>query len=216
MTLYSTDLCKYIISSQQKDLLVIFANFSDKVSDPESNIFFIQNDILDRILVNVEKSKKRAISISELYKGIDEKEKKYISSLNIDDRLLHDAIKCSIMGLTYFDKDVFMRVLDNELETILTKYNLNSDDDYNKLYKFLSSLKLTLQSSDDMLGSLSNQYVFFKQHSNNCENNYEEEVITIYGVKHYKIDILKDILNSYQEEIEMEKKNNKVKTKGYR
>ena len=44
-TSYSVNLCNHIISSQQDDLFVIFDNFSDKVSDPENNTFFIQNEI---------------------------------------------------------------------------------------------------------------------------------------------------------------------------
>ena len=89
--LYSRELCNYIISKQQEDLLVIFDQFSDKISDPEANTFFIQNEILDRMLDNLAKVKKKSIPLQALYKGITDFEKKIISSLHIDEKIIHNG-----------------------------------------------------------------------------------------------------------------------------
>jgi len=203
-TSYSVNLCNHIISSQQDDLFVIFENFSDKVSDPENNTFFIQNEILDKILTNIENCKRRFISLNGLFKGITSQEKILISDLEIETKLEHDSHHCKILGVDYFKEDLFMSILNEQLKLILSKYNLNANDDYNKLYKFLSSIKLTLQSSDDVLSSLSNQYVFFGQHTKSDKNKSDEEVIIIYGKKHYKIDILKHLLDEYNAKINVE------------
>lgn len=201
---YSVNLCNHVISSQQDDLFVIFENFSDKVSDPENNTFFIQNEILDKILTNIENCKRRIITLNSLFKGITSQEKVLISDLEIETKLEHDAHHCKILGVEYFKEDLFMGILNGQLLRISNKYNLNANDDYNKLYKFLSSVKLTLQSSDDMLSSLSNQYVFFSQHTKSDKNKFDEEVIIIYGKKHYKIDILKKLLEEYNVKVNEE------------
>ena len=159
MTSFSKKLCKYVISKQQDDLFVIFQHFHDRIANPENNTFFMQNDILDRMLMVVEESKKNNISLTSLYKNINSLEKKIIESLDLENNLIMNA-KCSkILGIEYFDEAKFMEVLDSELESIATKYNLNAEDDYNKLYMFLSSLQLNLQSSDDRLNSITNQYI---------------------------------------------------------
>ena len=61
--LYNRILCKYVISKQQEDLLVIFDNFADKITDPDNNTFFMQNQILDKILESLEKIKKNILGI---------------------------------------------------------------------------------------------------------------------------------------------------------
>ena len=195
---FNTRLCNYIISQQQKDLLVIFEQFSDKVTDPESNIFFLQNDILDRILNNIKNCTKKTITTTALFKGITNREKEIISSLNLHYKIAQNAYHCKILGIDLFDKEKFMEALNIELNVISTRYNLHANDDYNKLYKFLSSLQLSLQSSDDVLSALSNQYVFFKEHSIYTQNDNEDEFVSIYGERHYKIDILKKIIEDYK------------------
>ncbi len=191
---YSTKLCDYLVSNQQKELLDIFDNFSNNVSKPEHNIFFRQNEVLDKMLTNIENCKRNVISNVALYKDISEEEKKIISSLELDNKLINDTANCKILGIDYFDQDKFMSVLDNTLNLISTKYNLNADDDYNKLHKFLSSIKLMLQSSDNMLNTLTNQYVFFKEHSGKKK---KDEFIMIYDDKHYKVDIVEDLIQEY-------------------
>lgn len=202
----STNLCNYIVSRQQRDLLVIFEHFSDKVSDPENNTFFIQNEILDKILLNIEECKRTTISRSSFYKGITKSEKEIISSLNLDNKISHNAYHSKILGIEYFDENKFNEILEGELDTIASKYNLHADDDYNKLYKFLSSIQLILQSSDDVLSALSNQYVLYKEHSKYSNGENKDEYITIYGEKHYKIDILDKVIDSYEKAISENKK----------
>lgn len=214
ITNFKTKLCNYIISREQKDLFTVFENFSDKIAEPEDNIFFIQNEILDKILTNVENCKKPSISIQELYKGINKEERESIESIDLDNKLINNARLSKIIGVEYFDEEKFMKVLDNKLEDIATSYNLNAQDDYNKLYMFLSSIQLTLQSSDDILTSLYNQYVFYIEHSNNSSKFLKDEFISIYGEKHYKIDILKKLLEDYNKEISP--KVSKEKNKGTR
>ena len=202
---YSTSLCKYVVSKEQKDLLVIFENFIDNVSDPETNVFFVQNEILDKIMTNIENNKKNVISLDELYEGISEKEKRIISGIDINKKIKNNAHISKILGINYFDEEMFMNVLDEELQNILDKYNLKANDDYNKMHKFLSSIKLILQSSDDVLLALKNQYIFFSEHAKLSKSN-DEEVITIYGNRHYKIDILKNLIDIYNKKNSMRKK----------
>jgi hypothetical protein len=209
---FKTKMCHYIISSEQSDLLAIFENFSDKISEPEDNIFFIQNEILDKILTNVEHCKKDTISIQEIYKGISKEDKESLRSIDLDNKLIINTQFSKILGIEYFDKDVFMRVLDNKLESIATNYNLNAYDDHNKLYMFLSAIQLSLQSSDDILASLTNQYIFYKEHANTSSKEKKDEFITIYGEKHYKIDILKKLIEEYN--TTLNDKQGKNKTKG--
>lgn len=198
---FNTKLCDYIVSEQQNDLLVIFKQFSDKVSDPETNIFFLQSDILDKVLTNIKNCSKKTISMSALFKGVSNREKEIISSLNLHYKIAQSAYHCKILGIDLFNEEVFMNVLNKQLENIVTKYNLRAHDDYNKLHKFLSALQLSLQSSDDVLSSLSNQYVFFNEHSIYVQNDYEDEFISIYGERYYKIDLLKKLIDSYKKEI---------------
>lgn len=202
----STLLCNYIVSSQQKDLFVIFENFSDEVKNPDNNIFFRQNEILDKMLLNIENCKKSVISHAGLYKGISNEEKEIIEDLEVDKRIFHDYKYSKNLGIIYFDKELFLKVLNDELNEISTKYNLNGDDDYNKLYNFLYSIKLNLNSSDDVLLTLSNQYTFYKEHSQYCVKENEQEYISIYGNKIYKEKILSDILNKYNNKININNK----------
>lgn len=206
--LINTELCNYIISKQQTDLLIIFEKFADKVRNPESNIFFLQNEVLDKILVNIENCKRSVISSTGLYKGLNEEEKEIIETLDLDRRILHDYKYSKILGIDYFDDEKFIFCLDEHLNKIATKYNLNANDDYNKLYNFLYSLKLNLSTSDDMLATFSNQYTFYKEHSNKLSKESEQEYISIYGVKYYKFDILKELINDYSKTL-----NSKTKTK---
>ena len=201
---YSTKLCDFLVSNQQKELMGIFSNFSNNVSMPEHNIFFKQNEVLDKMLTNIENCKRSVISDVGLYKGISDKEKEIIRSLDLDNKLINDTANCKILGISYFDQDKFMNVLENALNIISTQYNLNADDDYNKLFKFLSSIKLMLQSSDNMLNTLANQYVLYKEHSG---KKSKDEFITIYEEKHYKSDIIDQLMEEYIEILE-EKKNN--------
>ena len=195
---YSTKLCDFVVSNQQKELLDIFDSFSTSVSMPQHNIFFRQNEILDKMLINIEKCKRNIISSAALYKGISEQELKIIKPLDLDNKLLNDTSNCKILGIDYFDQDKFMSILDNALDVISTKYNLNGDDDYNKLHKFLSSIKLMLQSSDNMLNTLANQYALYKEHSG---KKSKDEFIMIYDHKHYKSDIIDNLVSEYIESI---------------
>lgn len=209
ITSYSTKLCKYVISNQQSDLFAVFENFSDRISNPEDNIFFIQNEILDRILINVEECKKNYITLTGLYKGISKLDKENIRNIELEDKLNHNMQHSKIIGVEYFDEEVFMAVLDEELENIATNYNLNANDDYNKLYMFLSSIQLSLESSDDLLNALANQYTFYNEHSKYSSKECKDEFITIYGKKIYKVDILKKVINNYNTKIK-DDKNEKV------
>ena len=208
---FNTKLCEYIVSEQQKDLLVIFEQFSDKVSDPETNIFFLQSDILDKVLTNIKNCSKKTISMAALFKGVTNREKEIISSLNLHYKIAQNAYHCKTLGIDLFNEEMFMNVLNKELENIVTKYNLRAHDDYNKLYKFLSALQLSLQSNDDVLSALANQYVFFNEHSIYVKNDYEDEFISIYGERYYKIDLLKKLIESYKKEVNFNKVINEIK-----
>lgn len=201
ITTFKTKLCHYIISCEQKDLFAVFENFSDKMGEPEDNIFFIQNEILDKILTNVENCKKSTITIQELYKGVNKEEKESIESIDLENKLVNNTRLSKVLGVEYFDEEKFMKILDNKLEDIATSYNLNAQDDYNKLYMFLSSIQLALQSSDDILTSLYNQYVFYSEHADSSSKYFKDEFISIYGEKRYKIDILKSLIEDYNKEL---------------
>lgn len=191
---YSTKLCDFVISNQQNELLTIFVSFSDNVSMPEHNIFFRQNEVLDKMLTNIKNCKRNVISDVALYKGISEIEKKIISPLDLDNKLLNDTNNCKVLGIEYFDQEKFIDIIDNALNSIYSKYNLNANDDYNKLHKFLSSIKLMLQSSDNVLNTLANQYVLYKEHSG---KKSKDEFIMIYDQKHYKCDIIDNLIKEY-------------------
>lgn len=196
--MYSKSLCNYIISRQQADLLVVFDNFSDKITDPENNSFFVQNEILDKMLTNLAKVKRKTVSLSTLYRGISSFEREIIAPLEIEEKIEHNGSHSVVLGVDYFDEKKFMDTIDTTLETIATKYNLNAGDDYNKLYMFVSSLQMTLEISDDILHTLINLYIFYHEHSNYSINELEDEYITIYDEKHYKIDLLKKIIEDYK------------------
>lgn len=206
ITSYSKNLCIYIISNLQSDLFAIFENFSDRISNPEDNIFFIQNEILDKILTNVEQCKRNQISLTGLYKGISKLDKENIKNIELEEKLNNNAYHSRIIGVEYFDEKEFMEVLDEELENIATSYNLNAHDDYNKLYMFLSSIQLALESSDDLLNALSNQYIFYNEHSKYSSKECKDEFITIYGKKLYKVDILKKVIDNYNNRLKGDKK----------
>lgn len=211
---FSKELCIYVITKEQNDLFAVFENFSDKISNPEDNIFFIQNEILDRILTNVEECNKPVINNADLYRYINKKDKDNISSIDLDKKLMHNAKYSHIIGVRYFNEEIFKEVLDEKLEKISTSYNLNAQDDYNKIYMFLSSIQLNLDSSDDSLVALANQYNFFKEHYN---KQSQDEYISIYGEKHYKIDILKELIEEYNDKLPKLKENKKTKkSKGTR
>jgi len=195
-TNFNKKLCKHIISRQQKDLFVIFKSFQDKIGGVY-NTFFMQNSALDKILQRIDETKKSTVSLSYLFKAISLLEKDALSALELEEQIIQSSKYCKIIGVDFFDENVFMEVLDRKLEDIVTNYNLNANDDYNKLYMILSSLQLSLQSSDDILHALSNQYSFF--------SNHKDEYITIYNEKYYKIDILNEIIDLYKEAILDEK-----------
>ena len=90
--LYSKALCNYIISKQQDELLVIFDNFVDNITDPENNTFFIQNEVLDKMLTNLSKLKRKNVALSSLYKGITDLEREIISPLEIEEKIIKDGI----------------------------------------------------------------------------------------------------------------------------
>lgn len=211
---FSLRLCEHIISNQQKDLFIIFENFSDKVSDPENNIFFRQNEILDHILHNIQEHSDPEISFPSLFKGLSREDIDIINSLDIRSKIANNSNYSKILNIDYFDEEIFMNILDNELKNIKSKYNLNANDDYNKLYKFLSSIQLLLQSSYDVLISLTNQYTFFQEHSKYSNKKCKDEFITIYGEKHYKIDILEKVLDSYRSAIQKNKRKTNGKKRG--
>jgi hypothetical protein len=128
--------------------------------------------------------------------------------------LEHDNKLSQIIDVEYFDEKLFLETVDEELKDISSKYNLNADDDYNKLYKFLCSINLMLQSSDDVLNTLTNQYVFFYEHSNRSPKNCKDEFISIYKKKIFKIDILINLIEKYKAKIEDKENNHKIKNRG--
>lgn len=204
---YNKALCNYILSKQQDELLIVFENFCDNISDPENNTFFVQNAIIDKMLDNLSKCKRKTISKEMLYKGISELEMITISSLNLEEQIEHNANHADTLGIDYFDEKKFMNTLDDTLEEIATKYNLNADDDYNKLYMFVSSLQMTLEISDDRVHTLINLYMFYHEHSEYSINELEDEYITIYDEKYYKFDLLKQIIDSYKLALKQETMN---------
>lgn len=194
--LYNLKLTSYIICKELEDLAIVFENFSDNISD-DDNVFLKQSQILEKMLSNAKKAGHQT-TINTIYKGLDELEKALIEPLDIKNKIITNGGFSRFLEIDYFDEKRFMEALDNQLEAISTKYNLRADDDYNKLYMFVSSIQLEAQSSDDMLSNLTHKYIYYM--SNSSSSNQEgQETITIHGVVHYKYEIFNQILKAYED-----------------
>lgn len=214
---YNKSLCKSIISKEQENLLTVYQTFEDYMSDDDNNPYFIQSEILEVMLDNIEQCKKDKISISELYDNVSKLEKEELQSLNIEAKLKHQEYHCNILGIDYFDEELFLNHLSDEIEEVFDTYNLDGNDDSNKFQLYLRSLQLSCDCSDDVLSTLSNQYIFLKEHYKSKKDDIKDEYITLYGKKIYKFDILKKVMARYQDkliqinstDIDIDKKNNK-------
>ena len=194
--LYNLKLTSYILCKELEDLALVFENFSENISDSDDNVFLKQSIILEKMLANAKKAGTQ-ITITNLYRGLDELEKALIEPLDIKNKIITNGGYSRFLEIDYFDEKRFMEALDNQLESISTQYNLRADDDYNKLYMFVSSIQMEAQSSDDMLRNLANKYLYYM--SNSPSGSQEgEETITINGVVRYKYEIFNQILDAYE------------------
>ena len=186
----------YIITSQINDLVAIVDMFSDNITDLEDNIYVKQNDILVKILKNLKSMRKKEVSLSSIYSVINDEDMELIENLEIDVKIAHNVELSDILGITYFDKDKFMEILDHEIDEFSNKYNLRANDDFNKMREFLISIRASLKASDDMLSTLTNQYEFFMGHG---KDSLSPEYISLYGSKMYKDDLLRKIIDKYND-----------------
>lgn len=198
---FNKSLCMYIITKEQANLMSIYQTFGDYISDDESNPYFIQSDILDKILTNIEECQKEKISFSQLYKDCSKSDKEDLASLNLNEKILKNAHHSNILEIDYFDEETFLNLLSEEIEDIFDRYNLEGKDDHNKFQLFLRGLESTLEASDDVMSELSHQYVEFKNLSKLKDANCNVGYITVYGKKIYKFDILKKLMEQYQDKI---------------
>ena len=203
-------LAKYIVTKQIDDLVTIVSMFSDNIEDLEDNIYVRQNDILVKMLTNVTNNKKKKITFDELYKNINEEERELIENLDIDEKIMSNIEYSELLGIEYFDESVFMSLLESEIWNLSNSYNLRANDDYNKLLEFLNSIKSSIKSSEDKLVSLTNQYTFYIGHS---EESLVPEYISLYGNKKYKIELLKGLLEKYNDTLKLKNKKEEVKGK---
>ena len=203
-------LAKYIVTKQIDDLVTIVSMFSDNIEDLEDNIYVRQNDILVKMLTNITNNKKKKISFDELYKNINEEERELIENLDIDEKIMSNIEYSELLGIEYFDESVFMSLLESEIWNLSNSYNLRANDDYNKLLEFLNSIKSSIKSSEDKLVSLTNQYTFYMGHS---EESLVPEYISLYGNKKYKIELLKGLLEKYNDTLKLKNKKEEVKGK---
>ena len=187
-------LLMYIISNQINDLVAVVSVFSDNISDLDDNIYVKQNDILVKMLRNIKKMKKNEISIKSMYLGLSEEEMEIIESLELDVQIAHHEELAEILGIDYLDQEMFMNILDSEIEELSSKYNLRANDDFNKLKEFLSSIRSNLKSSEDKLLTLSNQYQFLLGHG---RETLSPEYISLHGNKKYKDELLTALLEKY-------------------
>ena len=200
----------YIISSQINDLVAIVDMFSDNISDLEDNIYVKQNDILVKILKHLKSMRKKEVVLSSLYSVINNDEYELIDNLDIDVKISHNMESSDILGITYFDKEKFMEILDGEINELSNKYNLRANDDFNKVKEFLISIRSSLKASDDVVSTLTNQYEFCMCHG---KDSLSPEYVSVYGRKVYKEDLLRKILDKYNDYLHKsnETKNNNSK-----
>jgi len=201
-------LVKYIVARQIDDLVTIVGMFSDNIEDLDDNIYVRQNDILVKILNNINSCKKKKLTLSDMYKNVNEEELELIENLDIDDRIMNNVEYSELLGIDYFDETIFMNLLEDEIWNLSNSYNLRANDDHNKLLEFLNSIKSAIKSSEDILVSLANQYTFYMAHN---EDSLAPEYISLYGNKKYKVELLRGLLNKYNDALKIS--NNKVEEK---
>ena len=95
--------------------------FSDNISDLEDNIYVKQNDILVKILKHLKSMRKKEVVLSSLYSVINNDEYELIDNLDIDVKISHNMESSDILGITYFDKEKFMEILDGEINELSNK-----------------------------------------------------------------------------------------------
>ena len=191
-------LVKYIVSQQINDLVTIVSMFSSNIRDLEDNIYVRQNDILVKILANIENSRKNEIYLDSIYKNVSDEELEIIESLELDEKVVHNLEHSEMLGITYYDESTFMAVLEDEIKKIKESYNLRANDDYNKLLDFFISIKTAIKASEDSLVSLANQYAFLLGHN---RDSLSPEYISIHGNKKYKDELLAGLLEKYNDRI---------------
>jgi hypothetical protein len=91
-----------------------------------------------------------------------------------------------------------MTILDAEIAEFSNKYNLRANDDFNKLKEFFISIRSSLKASDDVLTTLTNQYEFFMGHG---KESLSPEYISLYGRKMYKDDLVRKLLDKYNDSL---------------
>ena len=158
--LVSRNLITHIISKQINDLVSVVSMFSDNIGDLEDNLYVRQNDILVKMLKNINSIKKNKIQLSYIYKSITDEEKELIDSLNLDEKIIHNHNLSNQLGVEKFDIEKFIGVLDKEIEIFGVE---GAGKDRNWVQRVLQEKQATIETTWLLTVDGRDHILFFKK-----------------------------------------------------